>query len=220
MIRVVYRRRWRAPRPHVLFAALSIPLLLSLAPAPSDRLAAAEAVTDAATPSVGGLLVARRGLPDPNFFEAVVLLLAYDREVGAAGVVINRRSEVSVAEAVAYNGLFGERDDALYLGGPVAVETLSVLLLGDEAPGGSSPIVGNVSLVHDREGLELLIEAEAPAESLRFYAGYAGWSPGQLEDEIFRGVWHVVEGDSRWVFSADPEDAWNDLIRIFFGPRA
>ena len=95
-----------------------------------------------------------------------------------------------------------------------------MLSLSEVQPRGSSRIVGDVSLVDEREGLEALIEAEAPAESLRFYAGYAGWTPGQLEDEISRGVWHVVDGDSRWVFSRRPEDAWDELIRIFFGPRA
>lgn len=171
-------------------------------------------------PGIGTFLVARNNLPDPNFFETVVLLLAYDEREGAAGVVVNRRTDISVGEAVAGLGLFAGRQDSLYLGGPVAVETIVVLLRGAEPPMGSSRIVGDLFLVHDADGLEALMRADPAAASVRFYAGYAGWSPGQLEGEISRGVWHLMAGDAGRVFSDSPEDAWADLIRIVFGPRA
>jgi putative transcriptional regulator len=175
---------------------------------------------DDPAPAVGTFLVARRDLPDPNFFETVVLLLAYEAASGAVGVVVNRRSDIAVGDAVDAGGPLAGRQDWLYLGGPVDLESMIVLLRGDEPPVEASRIVGDVFMVRASGDLERLMSADPPPADVRFYAGYAGWSPGQLEDEIARGVWHLVGARPSWVFSDTPEEAWTELIRILFSPRA
>lgn len=204
----------------VRLLALVVPLFALPGPSASGEANSAVAASMAPRLDVGAFLVARTNLPDPNFFETVVLLLAYEPENGAAGLVVNRRSEISVSEAVAGAGLFGERQDSLYLGGPVAIDQILVLRRASQPPTGSFRIVGDVFLIHEREGLEELLDAEPTSTSVRFYAGHAGWAAGQLEDEISRGVWHVTSGDAGRVFSDSPEDAWDDMMRIVFGPRA
>lgn len=162
-------------------------------------------------------LIARPDLPDPNFFETVVLLLSHDEEVGAAGVIINRRSPMVVGEAVGDESPLAVRLDPLYQGGPVSVGTLIVLHRGDDQPAGGVEVLEDIFVM--REGLTELLSGDPEASSLRFYAGYAGWSPGQLEDEISEGVWHLLRGDASWVFSDRPDEAWRSLQKIAVGPR-
>ena len=69
-------------------------------------------------------------------------------------------------------------------------------------------IVDNVYLTDVDE--ELLTTATSDAV-IRFYAGYAGWSAGQLEYEIRRGSWHVITATEKQIFSDDPEAMWERL---------
>jgi putative transcriptional regulator len=171
-------------------------------------------------PAPGRFLVARAQLPDPNFFEAVVLLLDYDEEEGALGVVVNRRSGLAVGTVVPEGEPLSERQDPLYLGGPVSLGTMTVLMTGTEPPASADRIIADVYLIRDRAGLEALVASGPAAEDVRFYAGYAGWARGQLEDEISRGVWHLLPGDPRWVFTEEPGRTWDRLLGIIFGPTA
>ena len=204
-----------------MIATLSLlVLVLSWAPVGVSRAAEPQIVPaqSGAAPRAGLFLVARQDLPDPNFFETVVLLLAYGEEEGAAGVVINRRSEVPVSEVVDEDSPLAARTDPLYQGGPVSLNTLVVLFHGEAPSNGAERILDGVHVIN--EGLADLIATAPEAASMRFYAGYAGWSAGQLEGEIANGVWHLVAGDPRWVFSADPEEAWRALLQIAIGPQA
>ncbi len=171
-------------------------------------------------PAVGRLLIASASLRDPNFSTTVVLLVAHGAEEGAVGLVLNRRSEFEVAEALAGSEFPAGRDDALYLGGPVALETVQVLLAADQPPAGAERILPDVYLVRERDGLEGLLATAPPPEEVRFYVGYAGWAPGQLEHEIERGDWGLLPGHERWIFNSKPREAWERLTRILFGPTA
>lgn len=174
-----------------------------------------------APPSVGSLLVARRGLPDPNFDHTVVLLLAHGEEDGSVGVVINRRGERRVGEVTPQTSPLADREDVLYLGGPVDPSAMIVLLREEgEGPADSSEILRDVHLLSGRVALEQLAAEQVPSSRVRFYAGYAGWAPGQLEAEMARGDWHLVEGRASWIFTRHPETAWEELTRFLFTPRA
>ncbi len=63
-----------------------------------------------------------------------------------------------------------------------------------------------------------MIDGDPQPSAVRFYAGYAGWAPGQLEGEIERGVWNLLPGDPRWIFDDDPAGTWERLTRIALGP--
>lgn len=174
-----------------------------------------------AAPGVGSLMVARRGLPDPNFDHTVVLLLAHGEEEGSVGVVINRRSERRVGEVTPETSPLADRDDVLYLGGPVDLSSMIVLLRQEgEGPADSSEILHGVHLLSGRAALEQLAAERVPTSRVRFYAGYAGWAPGQLEAEMARGDWHLVEGTASWIFTRHPETTWEELTRFLLTPRA
>jgi len=159
----------------------------------------------------GTLLVARRGLPDPNFAETVVLLLGYGPG-GAVGLVVNRPSDVELgALAPRIEGLDG-RSDHLYIGGPVEGEDLFVLVRAEEPPAGTEPVFEGVYVAQDEAVLKRLGSAGVPPARLRVYAGYAGWAPGQLENEIERGDWFTVAPDEESIFTSRPKETWQRLV--------
>lgn len=163
----------------------------------------------------GRLLVATPALADPNFDRAVVLLLDHDEE-GSLGVVLNRPTPVDVVDILeAWAGLTGE-PGVVFQGGPVSLDSaLGVAVVPGDIAGHGGPL--GWRRVHGAIGL---VDLEAPPEllapavgSLRIFAGYAGWGPGQLEDELEDGAWYVVESEPGDVSSPAPERLWRQVLR-------
>ncbi|WP_432096279.1 YqgE/AlgH family protein [Streptomyces sp. bgisy100] len=165
----------------------------------------------------GRLLVATPALADPNFDRAVVLLLDHDDE-GSLGVVLNRPTPVGVGDILESWAELAGDPGVVFQGGPVSLDSaLGVAVV----PGEAGAVVGEGPLgwrrVHGAIGL---VDLEAPPEllaaavgSLRIFAGYAGWGPGQLEEELVDGAWYVVESEPGDVSSPDPEQLWRAVLR-------
>ena len=160
----------------------------------------------------GKFLVASRRLIDPNFRETVVLLIEYGME-GAMGLVINRPSQVKLATLFPDIKELEQRKDAVYLGGPVAVNRMLMLIGSSQTPRGSIPVIRDVYLSSSMEELERLIKNAAKNERFRIFAGYSGWAPSQLDFERTRGDWHVLKADAETIFAQNPSEIWQELIR-------
>ena len=160
----------------------------------------------------GKFLVASRQLRDPNFRETVVLLIDYGMD-GAMGLVINRPSRVRVATVFPDIKELKERKDIIYVGGPVAVEQMLLLIGSPETPDQSTPVTDDVYVSSSWKLLERLIKKAKKNERYRLFAGYAGWAPNQLDFERTRGDWYVVKADAEMVFSKNPSEIWPELIR-------
>jgi putative transcriptional regulator len=158
----------------------------------------------------GKLLVAARHLPDPNFAETVVLLTDYS-EKGAMGMIVNRRTDVTLARIAPELEPAPGRSPLVFFGGPVA--GVLALARAKSAPPDTRRVVPGVYLVDTREVLEKMIAETADPDRLRVYVGYSGWGEGQLEAETARGAWHVVDGDANVVFDPDVESAWERQIQ-------
>ncbi|OEJ26655.1 hypothetical protein AR457_21585 [Streptomyces agglomeratus] len=159
----------------------------------------------------GRLLVASPALADPNFDRAVVLLIDHDDE-GSLGVVLNRPTPVGVRDILLpWAGLAGD-PDVVFQGGPVSLDSaLGVAVIpGDEGPLGWRRVHGAIGLVDLEAPPELLAAALG---SLRIFAGYSGWGPGQLEEELESGAWYVVESEPGDVSSPEPESLWRAVLR-------
>jgi putative transcriptional regulator len=179
----------------------------------------------------GRLLVATPALADPNFDRTVVLLLDHDEE-GSLGVVLNRPTPVGVGDVLeAWAALTGE-PGVVFQGGPVSMDSaLGIAVIpgsGVGSGGGSGAASGSGTgpgaedplgwrRVHGAIGL---VDLETPPEllskalgSLRIFAGYAGWGPGQLEGELAEGAWYIVESEPGDVSSPDPERLWRSVLR-------
>jgi putative transcriptional regulator len=150
----------------------------------------------------GRLLVATPMVAD--FFHRTVVLMIEHSGEGAVGVVLNRPSEVRVADAVPSLAEAAGEDGLLHVGGPVATD--SVLALGDfEDPGSAgTPVIGSIGLL-DPEALD------AGVRRVRVYAGHAGWAPGQLDGELEAGAWVVVDSQPDDPF--EDEDVWPLVLR-------
>ena len=146
------------------------------------------------------LLIAAAELSEP-FSHSVVLLVRHNDE-GALGLILNRRTNASLKETWArLSEVPCHRDEALFLGGPcegplVALHTHEFLLELEVMPG--------VYFCAGKDKLERLA-AQDGSEPVRFFAGYAGWSAGQLEAEIARGSWSVLPARLEHVFQHDDE---------------
>jgi len=189
----------------VLGALLAVPLLVGGAPAPQR---AARPPVEVGEPRVGNLLVAAHDLTDPNFFRSVVLLLHRD-EAGTKGLIVNRPLAVRPIDALPGVEGLDLHPEPLYQGGPVARDGYALLLLGRPVEG-TRPIVEGVHLGSTLETLER-VATDARRQRFRLYVGHAGWAPGQLEAEIARGAWYLVDGSSDVVFTDDPAGVWNRL---------
>lgn len=182
-------------------------------------------------PGVGRLIVATPELDDPNFRTTVVLLLEHDAD-GSLGVVLNRPTEVALTDALASAddlggpGLLGAAATApqvVFVGGPV--QPNAVVTLG-WADGTDQP--DDFQIVFDTVGVVKMDPSDSGVadrlRAVRLFAGYAGWSPGQLEDEIERGSWFVVPAQPEDVVTADPGALWAEVLRrqggVFHNPTA
>jgi putative transcriptional regulator len=149
----------------------------------------------------GHLLIAAPSLYD-YFRRTVVLVLEHTPE-GAMGVVLGRETEALVADVVPVLADLPGGDEAVYLGGPVSPE--SVVALGefehpDEA---GTRVVGSLGT----------LDPDAANDSLRrmrVFAGYAGWGPGQLDEELEQDAWIVHAADPADPFRSG--DVWSDAL--------
>jgi putative transcriptional regulator len=168
-------------------------------------------------PKAGRLLVATPVLGDPNFRRAVVLIVEHEVTEGTLGVVLNRPTKIPVGQVLEQWTELATDPSVLFRGGPVAQNSALALAMvpGKEEPLGWRALDGAPALA--RLGL---LDLDAPPRllapaitSLRVYAGYAGWSPGQLEAEIDEGAWFVLPAEPGDVFAAEPEQLWRDVLR-------
>jgi putative transcriptional regulator len=163
----------------------------------------------------GRLLVANPLLPDPNFDRAVVLLLAYTDE-GALGLVLNRPSDTELSAPLPQWESLAASPAVVFVGGPVQHQAVICLARASRDGAGDSlsawraltAEVGTLDLDADPDSLPGDLFSQ-----VRVFAGYAGWSAGQLEGEIGVGAWWVVDAEPDDVFSDDPDELWKRVLR-------
>lgn len=160
----------------------------------------------------GSFLVASRSLGDPRFRETVVLLIGYGSG-GAAGLIINRPTEIALSEMLPEVTGIGKSRDVVYYGGPVEGDRILMLVRAAAPPKNSDRVFNDVYVSASRSTLERLLARPKKGERFRVYVGYAGWAPGQLDGEVSRGDWYVVKGDAKTIFEKDHGTIWPELIR-------
>ena len=157
----------------------------------------------------GNFLIASRTLRDPNFIHTVILLLEYGSE-GAMGIIINRPTRMELSTMLPEIESLAQRPDTVWLGGPVSRWQMLVLTRAEQEVEGSRNVLEDIYFSASRVVLESLVDEEA---EFRVYAGFAGWSPGQLEQEMTRGGWLILPGDAAMVFDEAPDELWQELVQ-------
>lgn len=165
-------------------------------------------------PEPGMLLVSAPGMYSPDFARTVVLVLEHDSD-HTLGVVLNRRSDVALANVMPGWEELAAKPQAVHIGGPVSPE--SAVGLGVSKAGvdiSSSPHLNRLANRLVLLDLNATPEDLTPVvEAIRIFAGYAEWAPGQLDDEILRGDWFVTPALPTDVVASAGADLWGDVMR-------
>lgn len=161
----------------------------------------------------GVFLVANPTLRDPNFSRTVVLLCEHN-EQGSMGLVINRPSDLRLAQALPD---LPDSAQPLYVGGPVQRDIVLVLHREVGIPG-ARPVCDGMALGGDHADLVALLRRPDGALRARVFSGYAGWGAGQLQDEMRSTSWIVCPARAGLVFEPAAADLWSVVLRSL-GPR-
>ena len=163
----------------------------------------------------GQLLIAAPSLADPNFHHTVILMVRHNKD-GALGIVINRPVEGATLLGLLKDlgqdtsGLKGNAP--VYAGGPVERQIGLVVHSEDYHRGDTIDIDGRVAMTPDPQALLDIAHKQGPQKSLVAF-GYAGWGPGQLEQEMAAGAWLLLPEDPSLVFDADRRTLWDTVSK-------
>jgi putative transcriptional regulator len=161
--------------------------------------------------SLKGKLLLDGGKLQGSFFSRTVVLICEHDSEGAFGLVLNRPSENCVGELISGNLSDALKEHTLFVGGPVQPGALSYL--HSEGFLADANVMPNLNLGHSLDTLTELTESFSPTQKVRIFAGYAGWSPGQLDDEMKRGAWLMHPASLDLVFDSDPKQLWQSILR-------
>lgn len=204
------RRRYRAS----FSLLLAMCLLASLAPYASQGYPVPP--SDESEVRAGMFLVAKPSLRDPLFRRTVVLITRHNDE-GTIGLIINRPTKVRLSDALPKGSAVESGTARLYVGGPVHPNSLFSLVRSDHPFKGQHPLVGKIYFMAGLAALKEVLAKRDPEVATRSYAGYSGWSPGQLQAEIDRGDWLVIRADTDVIFQHDTKGVWQRLIKNHLG---
>src|ERR1035437_2448769 len=157
----------------------------------------------------GQLLLDSGGLRGSFFQHTVVLICQHDAE-GAFGLVLNRTSGNKVGETLVADLPDVLKESPLYLGGPVEPTALSFLHADNFIP--DANVMPNLSLGHSLDDLTDIGESFSPTRKIKMFAGYTGWSPGQLEDEMKRKAWITHPASLELLFDTSPDKLWQIIL--------
>ncbi|MFV0303513.1 MAG: YqgE/AlgH family protein [Paracoccus sp. (in: a-proteobacteria)] len=170
------------------------------------------------TDLTGKILIAMPGMRDPRFERSVVLICAHSGE-GAMGLVLNRPlPEIAFGELLGQLGIDTDARSRLIdvrYGGPVEPGRGFVLHQAAEAgedPEGMLRIGPHLAMTTTRDILEDLAHGKGPGRAV-LALGYAGWGPGQLEDEMLANGWLTGEGGEELIFGADNPGKWSAALK-------
>jgi len=162
------------------------------------------------------LLISMPQLLDPNFHRTVLLMVQHD-ETASFGLVLNRTSDLKIGELFASLDCrwSGKSDAPVHWGGPVELNS-GWMLLGDSlrlVPDGEhlSTVVPGVNFAASMEIFRQV--AADPPRQAKFFLGYAGWGPGQLEFEISQGAWLSAPASPELIFESSSDEMWNHVVR-------
>jgi putative transcriptional regulator len=158
-----------------------------------------------------GQLLLDSGELQGSFFARTVLLICQHDAEGAFGLVLNRTTNNKAGEVIVADLPPALKEQALFVGGPVQPTALSFLHSDAFLP--DATVLPNLSLGHSLDTLIEIGESYAPTSKVKLFAGYSGWSPGQLEGELKRKAWLTYPASLELIFDTPPEKLWQTVLR-------
>ena len=155
----------------------------------------------------GAVLIAAPTLKDPHFRKTILFLSHHSAEDGALGFVLNRPLHKTVGKMLSTHPAEIFTPIPLFYGGPVAQDEVSIASLR---------WMGHPNAVKFQSFADFSESTDIPPErrqGLRAFAGYSGWSPGQLEEEIAQGAWFLIHPNRDLIDMPHPDSAWKETLR-------
>lgn len=164
-------------------------------------------------PAPGNLLIAEPFLRDQYFTHSVICLIEYEENSTAMGIVMNHSTNYTLQELL--KDIKIERPIKVYCGGPMSCDRLYFIhTLGDIIPG-CREISPGLYIGGNFDKMVEYINAGYPTDGcIRFFIGYSGWSPGQLDEELKSNTWVVSSPpDSINLLTGDDDSYWHSAVR-------
>jgi putative transcriptional regulator len=156
------------------------------------------------------ILVAKRDMSDP-LYGSTVLIAKHLGNDFHLGFIINRPTSIRLSEAFPEHGPSQSVRDPIYLGGPFNTEKIFTLVKRIDSPGGHSfQVTRDLFLAFDAATVDQIIEVES--DHARFFVGLVAWEPGELGDELKRGLWYVLKPEADFVLRKSSESLWEELV--------
>jgi len=160
--------------------------------------------------SLKGQILLDGGKLRGSFFHRSVVLICEHNAEGAFGLVLNRPSENKLSDVITTDLPERLKAETLFGGGPVQPAAMSFLHSDNFVL--NANVIDNLNVGHDLDDLVELGESWSPTQRVRVFAGYAGWSPGQLDDEMKREAWLTHPASVDLVFFMPAEKLWRHLL--------
>jgi putative transcriptional regulator len=165
-------------------------------------------------PSTGVLLIADPFLKDDNFMRSVILLCRHSEE-GSFGFVLNKLYDLTMAD------LFSDMEGyniPVHIGGPVQMDTIHYIHQYPDLLADSQKITDNIYWGGDFEGLKNLIkDGKIDYTKIKFFIGYSGWEPGQLDSEMEENSWLTATSERDIIFETPTDDIWKAGLKHLGG---
>lgn len=166
--------------------------------------------TNNVKPAPGKILISEPFLYDYYFKRSVVLLAEHNND-GSFGVIINKPLSMSFEDVVKD---FPDFRSKIFLGGPVSTNSLFFIHTLGELIHNSLKVTGGIYWGGDIEQVKTMINlGQLNENNIRFFIGYSGWSPKQLEMELKRDSWLVSELSDDQILSINPDDMWKSALQ-------
>ena len=160
--------------------------------------------------NTGNILIAEPFMVDPNFKRSVVLLCDHTKDEGTVGFVLNKPLGLRINELIID---FPQFDIEVYYGGPVQTDSIHYIHNVGGLLDNSTKVVDGVWWGGDFDKLKFLISSEMiKPHNIRFFVGYSGWSPGQLNEEMNFGSWVISDMFANYLFKSRPTKLWKQVM--------
>jgi putative transcriptional regulator len=160
--------------------------------------------------SLRGQLLLDSGQLRGSFFHRSVVLVCHHDADGAFGLILTQPTETKVSEALPADLPDALKEETLYVGGPVQTSALTYLHGDLFIP--DANVLPNLAMGHSLEDLQEIAESMSPSRKLRCFAGYSGWTAGQLEAEMERKAWLLHPANLDFVFAPEPQSLWKVIL--------
>ena len=183
------------------FAAFALVLLALSMPTPGAR---------AADSDDSVVLVAKRELQDP-VYGATILVAKPLPDGRTLGFIVNRPSSTTLGQLFPEDAPSQKVIEPVYVGGPVGMNLVFALVQASEAPGESAlRLAPDLYLAIDAVAVDKIIQAQP--RHARFFSGFVVWRPGELSEEMKRGLWYEMRLDAELVLPEKTDGLWEDLV--------